>query len=232
MEASVGVWRTGGHWYARPNPGLCASRSAHRRVHERAAADGCRALWPPGRTASAAVPGLEWAGLARDGAMPHAPLGGPQVGKPPTDRGPIGTQRSRRADGGGVPLGLAVAGAQRHDGKLVEATRTKIPRACPPPTLAPSPGRCLDQGADEDEVRARLAEGGFTAHSRARGEAATALQPATGGQARRGGVERTPRGMHRCRRVRMRGDKTVGHDRACLPVACASMTDRQAGLVG
>jgi Putative transposase of IS4/5 family (DUF4096) len=100
MEASVGVWRTGGHWYARPNPGLCASRSAHRRVHERAAADGCRALWPPGRTASAAVPGLEWAGLARDGAMPHAPLGGATgrqaSDRPRADRHPTQPPRRRR----------------------------------------------------------------------------------------------------------------------------------------
>jgi hypothetical protein len=37
------------------------------------------------------------------------------VGKHPTDRGKIGTKRSVLTDGGGVPIGLAVEGANRND---------------------------------------------------------------------------------------------------------------------
>ena len=44
------------------------------------------------------------------------------MGKHPTDRGKIGTTRSVLTDGDGVPLGLAVEGANRNDFKMVEAT--------------------------------------------------------------------------------------------------------------
>ena len=61
-----------------------------------------------------------------DGAMTKAPLGGKKVGKHPTDRGKIGTKRRVLTDGG-VPIGLAVGGANRHVFKMVEETITSIP---------------------------------------------------------------------------------------------------------
>ena len=48
------------------------------------------------------------------------------MGKNPTDRGKIGTKRSVLTEGGGVPIGLAVEGANRNDFKMVEATLTSI----------------------------------------------------------------------------------------------------------
>src|SRR5712692_4662805 len=57
-----------------------------------------------------------------DDAMTKAPLGGEKVGKHPTDRGTIGTKHSIRTDSGGVPIGLAVDGANRHDCKLTRET--------------------------------------------------------------------------------------------------------------
>jgi putative transposase len=70
-----------------------------------------------------------------------------------------------------------------------------------------------------------LAEFGFTAHIRARGEEA-------GGKARRWVVERTHRWMNRFRRVLIRWDKPVRYYLAFLQMACAYMTYRQAGLLG
>ena len=46
-------------------------------------------------------------------------------------------------------------------------------------------GMCLDKGYDDDEVRDILAEFGFTAHIRARGEEAKALKQEAGFKARR-----------------------------------------------
>jgi putative transposase len=63
-------------------------------------------------------------------------LGGKKVGRNPTDRGKIGTKRSVLTDGGGVPIGLAVEGANRNDFKMVEATLMSIPIARPTPTPA------------------------------------------------------------------------------------------------
>jgi putative transposase len=61
-------------------------------------------------------------------------LAGKKVGKNPTDRGKIGTKRSLLTDGGGVPVGLAVEGANRHDFKLVRETIESIPVERPEPT--------------------------------------------------------------------------------------------------
>jgi hypothetical protein len=53
-----------------------------------------------------------------DGTMTKAPLWGEKVGKNPTHCGELGTKRSIPTDGGGVPFGLVVEGANRHDFKM------------------------------------------------------------------------------------------------------------------
>jgi putative transposase len=81
-------------------------------------------------------------------------------------------------------------------------------------------------------VRDLRTEFGFTAHIRARGEEAKALQQEAGFKARRWVVARTHRWMNRCRRVLIRWDKKVRNYLAFLHLACAYMTYRQAGLLG
>ena len=153
------------------------------------------------------------------------------MGKHPTDRGTLGTTRSVLTDGG-VPIGLAVEGANRHDFKMARATLTSIPIERPTPTPEQPQGMCLDKGDDDDKVRDLLAEFGFTPHIRARGEEATARKQDTGFKARRWVVERTHRWMNRFRRVLIRWDKTVRNGLAFLHLACASITYRKAGLLG
>jgi putative transposase len=131
-----------------------------------------------------------------------------------------------------VPIGLAVAGAKRHDVKMVHETIESIPVARPEPTLEPPQGMCLEKGYDDDEVRELRTAFGFTAHLRARGAEAKALKQEAGYKARRGVVERTHSWMNRFRRVLIRWDKQVGNYLACLHVACAYMTYRQPGLLG
>jgi putative transposase len=154
------------------------------------------------------------------------------VGKNPPDRGKIGTKRSVLTDGGGVPIGLAVEGANRNDLKMVEETITSIPVERPVPTLEQPQGMCLDKGDDDDEVRELLAHFGFTAHIRARGEEAQAIKREAGDKARRWVVERTHSGMNRFRRVLVRWDKKVRNYLAFLHLACAYITYRHSGLLG
>jgi putative transposase len=154
------------------------------------------------------------------------------VGKNPTDRGKIGAQRSVLTEGGGVPIGLAVEGANRHDGKMVRETIESIPVKRPAPTAATPQGRCLDNGDDDAEVRDWLAAFGFTAPIRTRAEEAKALQQDAGFRARRWVVERTHRWMNRFRRVLIRWDKNVRHYLGFLHLACAYSTYRQSGLLG
>jgi hypothetical protein len=164
--------------------------------------------------------------------MTKASLGGKTVGKNPTDRGKMGTKRSILTDGGGVPLGLAVEGANQNDFKMVEATLTSIPIERPTPTPAQPQGMCLDKGDDDDEVRELLVELRFTAHIRARGEEAKALTQEAGFKARRWVVECTHRWMNCFRCVLIRWDKNVRSSRAFLHMLCAYIAYRQAGLLG
>jgi transposase len=143
------------------------------------------------------------------------------VGKHPTDRGKIGTQRRVLTDGGGVPLGVAVEGANRNDFKMARETLESIPVARPAPTPEQPQGMCLEKGYAVDEVRELLAELRFTAHIRARGEEAQAITREAGYKARRWVVERTHRWMNRFRRLLVRWDKKVRNYLAFLPLACA-----------
>lgn len=154
------------------------------------------------------------------------------MGQNSTDLSKIGNARSVLTDGGSVPIGLAVEDTNRHDCKMVRETCTSIPIACPTPSSEPTQGMCQDQDDDDDEGRERLAEFGLTADSRARGKAATTLTQEAGCTARRWGMGRTHRGRHRCRRVLIRRDKPTHHHLALVHVACASMTDRAADLLG
>lgn len=91
---------------------------------------------------------------------------------------------------------------------------------------------CLDKGYDYAEVRAILAEFGFTAHIRARGEEAKALAQDAGQRARRWVVERSHSWMNRFRRILVRWEKKSAHYLAFLHFACALIAFRAAGLFG
>ena len=81
------------------------------------------------------------------------------MGKHPTDRGKIGAKRSVLTEGGGVPIGLAVERANRHDVKMVRETVEALPSSGRP-RPRPCPKECLDKGYDDDEVRDLLADSG------------------------------------------------------------------------
>jgi transposase len=232
MDAIFFVLRTGCQWHARPETGLCSSRSAHRRFQEWGAAGVFLTWWKLGLADDDALHGIDWEWLAMAGAMPKAPLGGKKGGKNPTARGKPGPKRSVLADGGGVPIGLAMEGANRHDVKMTRETIESSPVKRPQPTPDTPQGMCLDKGDDDEAVRALLAEVGCTAHLRGRGEEAKALKQETGFRARRWVVERTHSWMPRFRRVLIRWDKKVRHSVAFLHLACAYMTYRQSGLLG
>ena len=131
-----------------------------------------------------------------------------------------------------MPLGLTVAGANRHDRKVVTQTVKSLVGKRPRPTKKHPQGMCLDKGYDYAEVRETLREFGFTAPIRARGEEARALKQHGGAKARRWVVERTQRWMNRCRRVLSRWDKSADNYLAFLHFACALIAFRASGLFG
>ena len=125
-----------------------------------------------------------------------------------------------------------MAGANRHDMKLVRETIDNLIVARPAPTDDQPQGLCLDKGYDYAEVRDTVAEFGFTAHIRARGEEAQAIKREAGFRARRWVVERAHSWMNRFRRVLIRWEKKPENYIAFLHFACALIAFRASGLFG
>lgn len=131
-----------------------------------------------------------------------------------------------------MPIGLAVDGANRHDMRMVGETIRSIPIERPEPTRRKPQGMCLDKGYDYDDVREVLAEFGFTAHIRSRGEEARAIREEAGFKARRWVCERTHSWFNRFRRILIRWEKKPENYIGFLHLVCAIITFRRAGLFG
>lgn len=157
---------------------------------------------------------------------------GKKSGPNPTDRAKSGVKRSVLTEGHGVPIGLAVAGANRHDMKLVKETLQSMVVKRPQATKKKKQNMCLDKGYDYEEVRDILNEFGFTAHIRSRGEEAQEIKKEAGKRARRWVVERTHSWLNRFRRILIRWDKKPETYIAFLHFACALIAFRAAGLFG
>jgi putative transposase len=140
-------------------------------------------------------------------------------------------KRSLLTEGRGVPIGLSVDGANRHDMKLVDRTLASIPVERPQPTVEEPHHLSLDKGYDYDAVRETVAAYGYTAHIRTRGEEATAKREIPGYRARRWLVERTPSWMNRFRRLLIRWEKHVDNYLAFLHIASAWIAFRAAGVI-
>jgi transposase len=158
-------------------------------------------------------------------------LGGKSTGKNPTDRGKLGVKRSLLADGRGVPLGVVVEGANRHDSPLLEATLESIPVKRPDPKEVPQ-HLCLDAAYVGEPIQEIVAAWGYTAHIRSRGEEHQEKQTIPGYRARRWVVERTHSWMNRYRRLLIRWEKKEAHYLAFLHLALACITFQTAGLFG
>jgi transposase len=135
-------------------------------------------------------------------------------------------------EGKGIPIGIAIEGANRHDMKLFRETLESIVVQRPTPTEAEPQGMCLDKGYDYDEVREILKEFGFTAHIRVRGEEAKEIAQEAGKKARRWVVERTHSWMNRFRRILVRWEKKPENYLGFLHFACGLIAMRGAGLFG
>ena len=136
------VLRIGCQWKALDATGICSGSTAHLRFQEWVAAGVFLELWRVGLESYDELKGLDWSWLSLDVAMTKSPLGGEKTGPNPTDQGKRGVKRSLLTDAQGIPVGLAVDGANRHDMKLVRATVDRLPV----PRPAPCPGSVPGQG--------------------------------------------------------------------------------------
>ena len=120
-----------------------------------------------------------------------------------------------------MPVGLAVAGANVNDFKLVRETVQSIPVRKPRPRRHRPQNLCLDKGYDYDEVRALARAFRFTAHIRSRGEEALLIRRRARFKARRWVAERTHSWMNRFRRILIRWEKKPENYVAMLHLSLA-----------
>lgn len=131
-----------------------------------------------------------------------------------------------------IPIDLAIAGTNRHDCKMAEATIKSISIKRPEPTKREAQGRCMDKGYDSGEVRDLVKEFGSTTHICSRCEEAQAIKQKAGSKARHGVVERTHSWMDCFRRILTRWEKKTENYLALLHFVCAVITFRCSGLLG
>ena len=101
---------------------------------------------------------------------------GKKTGRNPTDRGKMGTKRSVLTEGHGIPLAVAVDGANRHDMKLVEPTLQAMVVERPEVTDENPQNMCLDKGYDYPQIHELVAEWKYIPHIKARGEETSAKE--------------------------------------------------------
>ena len=158
-------------------------------------------------------------------------LGEKSTGPNPTDRAKSGTKRSILVDGKGVPLGVCVDGANRHDMKMTKATLQSIVIYRPEPTIRSKQHMCMDKGYEFPEVYELLEEYGYTIHIRLKGKERSSIKEGIPKyRARRWVVERTHSWMNRFRRLLIRWEKRIENYIGMLHFACAWITYRRSGL--
>jgi transposase len=93
---------------------------------------------------------LDLSEVAVDGSQHKAPCGGEGTGPSPTDRRKLGWKWSIAADRAGIPIGWAVAGANRHDIILFEPTLDAVAARG---LTAEIETLHLDRGYDAERIR-------------------------------------------------------------------------------
>ena len=119
--------RTGCQCKALDATGLCKGSTAHSRFQEWGQAGVFARLCDEALQDYDDRIGLNFAWMALDGWLHKAPLGGKKTGPNPTDRGKGGAKRSLLTEAPGIPVGLVLEGANRHDMKLTESTLRSLP---------------------------------------------------------------------------------------------------------
>jgi putative transposase len=157
----------------------------------------------------------------------QSPFWGDLIGRNPTDRGKNGVKRSLLVEESGGPLSIVVAGANRHDTKLLAATLDGIVVERPTPTEENPQHLCLDKGYDNPTGYEAVASHGYTAHIRKIGEEKKDETGEKRHPARRWVVERTLAWLSKCRAILIRYDKHSSNYLGLLKLACALLWFRR-----
>jgi putative transposase len=193
--------RTGCQWNAIP-PELAPGSTAHQYFQGWLETGVFGLFWQEALASYDDVVGLELRWQCVDGAMTKAPLGGQKTGKNPTDRAKQGTKRSLITDANGIPVGLAVAGANVHDIRLLESTIDDALERLPRFEDCKAQHIALDKGYDSQNVRQILETVyGYITHIKSRRDESKEARRRRWKKARRWVVERTHGWLNRFRGI-------------------------------
>jgi putative transposase len=152
-----------------------------------------------------------------------------QAGTQPTG-GKKGRKRSLLADGGGLPLSIAVSGANGanvHDSKLLDRTLAQIVVQRPEATLAHQQYLCLDAGYVGYPVSKIARKHGYYLRVKSRAEERLLKYRYPDSKPRRWVVERTHSWLNRYRKLLASFEKTEASYLALLQLAAALICWRQ-----
>lgn len=128
----------------------------------------------------------------------------------------------------GIPIAVVVAGANRHDMKLLAATLDAVVVERPEPTEEVPQHVCLDKGYDDDECRQVAAQHDDIPHIRSRGEEQREKREIPGYRPRRWVVEVCHSWLNRFRKILVRFEKKLETHLALLQFACAYIVLKRA----
>jgi transposase len=134
-------------------------------------------------------------------------------------------------DARGVPIGVAVDGANVHDQKLVDETLASVPVRRPRPKPRRRQHLCADKGYDAETVRRAAKRRRYIAHIPKKSEPASTARR-RGAKARRWVVERTHSWINRARRLLIRWEKKVANYLGFLHLQFALTALRAADVLG
>jgi transposase len=129
-----------------------------------------------------------------------------------------------------VPLGIAVAGANAHDVKLLRATLQSIPVPRPKSIGRRRQHLCLDKGYCGRPTESLARRFRYTPHIPRKGE--VQAKPRAGQHARRWVVEGSHSWTNRARRLLVRWEKKVSNYLAFVHLQFAYIALNQAGVLG
>ena len=140
-------------------------------------------------------------------------------------------KRSTLVEGRGVPLAVAVAGANVPDSKLVAETLDAIPIERPEPTNEDPQHLCLDKGYAGAPVDGEVRERGYVPHVPRKANEPPKPKHRRG-KPRRWKVERTHSWLNRARRLLIRWEKKAANYLAFLQLRFTIVTLRATGVLG
>jgi putative transposase len=159
-------------------------------------------------------------------------FGGEATGANPTDRAKLGTKRSILGDGRGVPIGIAIDGANRHDMKLTERTLESQRIVPDKEHIDLLFNLCLDKGYDDQEVKDILERWGYVEHIPPRDERERIIHDLENYKARRWTVERIHSWLNRFHRLLIRWEKKAENYLAMIHLSFACIAVRAIEVFG